>query len=223
MLGIIGGTALLNAKLPHLEKKQIATPYGKTEVLLGEIAFISRHQKNTPPHAINHLSNIAAMKICGADKLIIIGSTGGMKKEYSPGKFVIINDFFSPWAIPTYHSNDIYHIAPSLDAELSAVLKKIVPNAVYGSYFQARGPRFETKSEIAFFSHAADVVGMTAASEVTAANELNIPAAVLCSVDNYANGIGGAGAPDFDEIIKIAEENGDRMTEIITEIVKELK
>ncbi|MDO5844942.1 MAG: MTAP family purine nucleoside phosphorylase [Methanocorpusculum sp.] len=223
MLGIIGGTALLQAKLPPLKKKTIATPFGSAEVMLGDIVFLSRHQGNIPPHKINHRANLSALKICGVDKLIVIGSTGGMKPEYTPGSFVILSDWFSPFDIPTLHDNDVYHVPPSVDSELSEALTEIVPSSKRGVYFQAHGPRFETKAEIKFFSSVCDVVGMTAASELTLANELKIPAAALCTVDNFANGVGGADAPDFDEIVKIAKSNGDRMTEILSRIVKRLK
>ena len=63
---------------------------------------------------------------------------------------------------------------------------------------------------------------MTAASELTLANELDIPAAALCTVDNYANGIGGSSAPDYDEIVSISKQNGERITAIITKIVEKL-
>ena len=46
MLGIIGGTALLQAELPPLERKLVATPYGTAEVYAGKIAVIKRQ----PPH-----------------------------------------------------------------------------------------------------------------------------------------------------------------------------
>jgi len=59
-----------------------------------------------------------------------------------------------------------------------------------GTYIQTRGPRFETKAEVKMFSQFADVVGMTISSEATLACEAQIPYAVICSVDNYAHGIG---------------------------------
>ncbi|WP_243671077.1 hypothetical protein [Methanoculleus chikugoensis] len=51
MLGIIGGgTSLLFADLPALEKTTVATPpYGKAEVHTGAFALLLRHQHNLPP------------------------------------------------------------------------------------------------------------------------------------------------------------------------------
>ncbi len=220
MLGIIGGTALLQAKLPPLEQKTIATPFGSAEVYVGKIAILKRHQFNTPPAQINHRANLAALKIAGVDRLISIGSTGSMKAELPPGSLVVASGFFSPWTIPTFHDKDIAHVAPSLDEELSAGLMKLAPEAKRGVYFQTNGPRFETAAEIAHFAEHTDVVGMTAASEITLANELGIRAAALCTVDNYANGIGGAAAPSYEEIIAIAKQNGDKVTRLITDIIE---
>lgn len=62
-----------------------------------------------------------------------------------------------------------------------------LPHGVYGN---ARGPRFETKSEIRQMATYADVVGMTAAHEVSACCEVGLPYAMLCCVDNFANGVG---------------------------------
>ncbi len=222
MLGIIGGTAFLQARLPPLEKIRVSTPFGPVQAHVGRIVFISRHQNDTPPHRIDHRAHLAAMKIIGVDRLIVIGSTGSMHDSLPPGNIVIPDDLFSPWDIPTLHDNDIFHIPPSIDAGLREELARIVPEGRGGTYLQTRGPRFETRAEIACFARDTDMVGMTVASELTLANELGIPCAALCTVDNYANGIGGASAPDYDEIVAISRRNGDRITDIITKIVEKL-
>ncbi|HJJ26738.1 MAG TPA: MTAP family purine nucleoside phosphorylase [Methanocorpusculum sp.] len=221
MLGIIGGTAILKAKLPPLTLKRVATPFGFAEVYLGEnLAVLKRHQFNTPPAEINHRANLAALKIVGVDRLILICSVGGMKEEYRPGDFVIASDIFSPSTIPTLHEHDLYHVAPSLDENLRQSLKELVPEAKDGVYAQSIGPRFETKAEIAEFAEISDVVGMTAASEITLANELEIPVAALCSVDNYANGVCDADAPEYAELVKAAEKNAAKMSLLIEQMIE---
>lgn len=222
MLGIIGGTALLAAKLPPLKKKIIPTPYGSVEVHTGSFIFLPRHQNNTPPHKINHQAHIAALKLCGVDKLILIGSSGSMKPELLPGSIVIPDDYFCPWDIPTFYDKQIMHAPPIVDEKLRNELCKIVPDAKTGTYFQTLGPRFETQSEIACFARATDIVGMTVASELTLAGELKIPAAALCTIDNYANGVSGATAPDYDEIVRVARQNSEAISKIVTEIVEKL-
>jgi 5'-methylthioadenosine phosphorylase len=222
MLGIIGGTSLFTAQLPSLEKKTIPTPFGKTDVYTEKFIFIPRHQNNTPPHNINHKAHLASCKILGIDRLILIGSAGSMKNTICPGSFVLPNDYYCPWDIPSLHDNDICHVLPTVNEGLRRVLHDLIPDAVSGTYFHARGPRFETRAEVARFSLHADVVGMTLASELTLANELDIPVAALCTVENYANGINGVDFPDYNKIITVVKQNSDRLNKIVTEIVAKL-
>jgi 5'-methylthioinosine phosphorylase len=73
--------------------------------------------------------------------------------------------------------------------EVCALLKKeeyVFESGVYG---QANGPRFETRAEIRFLATVADVVGMTAAEEATLVLEREMAFALLCMVDNPANGV----------------------------------
>jgi 5'-methylthioadenosine phosphorylase len=59
-----------------------------------------------------------------------------------------------------------------------------------GVYVETRGPRFETAAEVRLLAAHARVVGMTAASEATLCQERGIGYAMICTVDNWANGIG---------------------------------
>ncbi|HJJ30756.1 MAG TPA: MTAP family purine nucleoside phosphorylase [Methanocorpusculum sp.] len=220
MLGIVGGTAILKAKLPPLTLRRTATPFGYAEVYQGSnLAVLKRHQFNTPPAEINHRANFAALKAAGVDRLILICSAGGMKPEFKPGDFVITSDFFCPWTIPTFHEHDLYHVPPVLDEGLRQGLKELVPEAKDGVYIQTKGPRFETAAEIAKFADISDVVGMTAASEIALANELGIPVAAFCSVDNYANGV-STDKVSYDEIVAAAEKNASRMSELIEKMIE---
>ena len=219
MLGIIGGTAILKAKLPPLTVRTIATPFGLVEVYVNDtLVVLKRHQHDTPPSEINHRAHLAALKIAGVDKLVLICSTGGMKENYAPGSIVLPSDFFSPWDIPTLHEHNIHHVAPSIDVELRKQLLDLIPDALDGVYIQTRGPRFETKAEIAHFAVSSDVVGMTAASEITLANELEIPVVAICMVDNFANGIGKMTDLSYNDIIAAAAKNSKRITDLIGKI-----
>ena len=60
-----------------------------------------------------------------------------------------------------------------------------------GVYWQAPGPRLETRAEIGLIAAHADVIGMTVASECIVAGELGLAYAAICMVDNLANGVAG--------------------------------
>jgi 5'-methylthioadenosine phosphorylase len=220
MLGIIGGTSLLFSRLPDLEPRRIDTPYGSTEVLCGGFALLLRHQRGLPPHRINFRANLAALAILGVDHLVAIGSAGSLKREIQPGSLAIPSDFLTWGESPSIHDHAIGHVLPVLDPGLSATLGKIVPGARMGcTYAQTRGPRIETVAEVTALGRIADLVGMTLASEATLACELGIPFAALCTVDNYAHGLGGE-APTWEHIVEASRAHGDRTGAIVEKIIE---
>jgi 5'-methylthioadenosine phosphorylase len=88
-----------------------------------------------------------------------------------------------------------------------------------GIYWQTQGPRLETRAEIMVMSQMADVVGMTMASEAVIAQELDLPYASICSVDNYAHGIGEKQLT-MEIILRHARRNADAIIRIILKYVE---
>lgn len=222
MLGIIGGTSLLFSSLPDLEKKQVDTPFGNAELLIGDIVLLMRHQQNLPPHRVNFRANMAALAIAGVDRIIAFGSSGSLNREITPGSLVIPTDYVSMTDIPSIHDHAVEHVMPELSPELSQELHRHLPAArLGGTYVQTRGPRFETVAEIAALSKVADLVGMTLASEATLAKELGMPFAAICTVDNYANGLAD-GVLTWDEVLEISRQYRERTGGILNTIIKEM-
>ena len=222
MLGIIGGTSLLFADLPPLEKTTIATPYGKAEVHTGAFALLMRHQHNLPPHRINYRACLAALAVLGVDTIVAFGSAGSLKPGIPPGSITIPTDYISVTDIPSIHECTIDHIRPELDADLIRTLGELVPEArVGGVYVQTRGPRIETVAEVRALARVADIVGMTVASEATLALELGMRFAAICTVDNYANGLGEE-TLTYEHILETSRENRLRTGDILTKIVERL-
>lgn len=222
MLGIIGGTSLLFATLPPLEKKVVHTPYGNSEVLAGEIAILLRHQHSTPPHLINYRAHLSALALLGVDRLIGIASSGSLKREIPPGSMVIPTDYYSTATIPSIHDHAICHVHPGFSESLSNQLRELIPEALYGgTYIQTRGPRIETVAEVRNLALAGDIVGMTLASEATLAVELGMEMAALCTIDNYANGLSDE-LLTYEHIVESAARYKDRTEEIISRIIKGL-
>lgn len=191
MLGIIGGTSLLFSTLPPLEKRTVATPFGNAELLHGDIVMLMRHQDGVPPHRINFRANLAALAIAGVTDIIAFGSSGSLRPAIAPGSLVIPHDYISVTDVPSIHDHAIEHVRPELSADLVRELSRAIPEARNrGVYVQTRGPRIETEAEVKALAWIADIVGMTLASEATLARELGIRFAALCTVENYANGLG---------------------------------
>jgi 5'-methylthioadenosine phosphorylase len=224
MLGIIGGTSILFSTLPKLEKRVVATPFGTAELLCGDnLVMLMRHQFNRPPHRINFRANLAAMAIAGVTDIVAFGSSGSLKPDIAPGSILIPTDYVSMTNIPSIHDHAIEHVRPELSESLAKKLKSLVPSARFGGvYVQTRGPRIETVAEVKALAGIADVVGMTVASEATLACELEMDFAALCTIENYANGL-GTEVLTYEHIVNVSREHKDRTEEMVNTIISHMR
>lgn len=148
------------------------------------------------PHLIDHGANMRRLRDAGCERVLAIGSVGGLHARLSRGTFVVPDDFIALDAPPASALDGIAaHRVPGFDAEwrrrIVASLAEAGIDAVDGGvYWQATGPRLETAAEIRFIAAHADVIGMTIGSECAAAGELGLSYAAVCIVDNFANGVG---------------------------------
>lgn len=219
MLGIIGGTSLLFSNLPPLRHRSVATPFGGAEILEGDFIMLMRHQKGLPPHRVNFRANLAAMAIAGVDRIVAFGSAGSLKAGIAPGSVLIPTDYLSMSDIPSVHDHAIEHVMPKLSEEMSRILGTLISGVKPGGiYVQTRGPRIETVAEVQALAQFGDVVGMTVASEATLACELGIDFAAICTIDNFANGIGGD-VLSYEHIIETSRANRDRTDSILNAVI----
>ena len=197
MRAFIAGTSMLDASVfDRWEKFFVQTPYG--EVLLRKTpgyVFLQRHgAQRLPPHNINHLANVWALKSIKTQKVVAINSVGSLQSRIKPGTFVIPDDFFSPCRVPTFFEEEMKFTVPHMDEKLAKRLYRVCRGlgmdvTLGGIYVQTTGPRLETRAEINFFRRFGDIVGMTLGSEAILCMEQRIPYVSICSVDNYCNGI----------------------------------
>jgi 5'-methylthioadenosine phosphorylase len=226
-LGVISGTVFLQEKkiFADLREEEVETPFGRALVYRSaEIVFIPRHGKDPHrhilPHLINHQANLQAMKDLGVKEILGVNSTGSLKRRLKPGMLVIPDDYLMPAAGPTIVREKPVHITPVLDAQarqrwLDTARDCAIEVIDGGIYWQTTGPRLETRAEIAMMSQFADLVGMTMASEAIISQELEIPYASLCSVDNYAHGL-DAKSVTMEKILRRARRNTETILRILT-------
>lgn len=225
--GIISGTVSLQGKdiFAHLTEKTVENEFGHALVLLSEqVAFIPRH--GMPPHGailphlINHQANLQALKDLGVSHAIGINSAGSLKRHLQPGMLAIPDDFIHLGATPTIYRDKLHHITPALNDDVRQRLINTagecgIAVAAGGVYWQTMGPRLETRAEIRMMSQFADLVGMTMASEAIIAQELDLPYASLCTIDNFAHGLVREGLA-MEEIRHNARLNADAAARILT-------
>jgi 5'-methylthioadenosine phosphorylase len=166
----------------------------------GQWTTLQRHGEATPyvlPHRVDHGTNLRTLAQAGCDRVLALGSVGGLREELGPGTFVCPDDFIALDAQPATELTGVAaHRVPGFEPGWRAsVVKAFVAAGTDvidgGVYWQANGPRLETPAEIRLIAAHADVIGMTIASECVAAGELGLAYAAVCVVDNFANGIGG--------------------------------
>jgi 5'-methylthioadenosine phosphorylase len=228
MKGLIGGTALFGSKLFDGKQKTVKTPYGEATVLeTSDFLVINRHDGNngkTPPHKINHQANIHALKQEGVEKIYSVSSTGSLKKTIKMGEFVVPHDYMHLTNLPTFFDHELKHMVPGINEQarqdwINACKQAGAKVHEKGVYFQTQGPRFETPAEIQFLKDYADVVGMTSACEATLAKELELPYAILCTVDNYAHGISEK-AVSYELVLENAKKNHAIEKKIVRKLIK---
>ena len=150
----------------------------------------------TLPHLIDHVANMRCLRDAGCERVLALGSVGGLHPQYGPGTFICPDDFISlETAAPTLEGRDAHRVL-GFDAQWRERVVQVWSQAAApppvdgGVYWQTLGPRLETPAEIRHIARDADVIGMTIASECVAAAELGLAYAAVCVVVNYANGVG---------------------------------
>jgi len=181
-LGVIAGSSLRGAGLEA-----------------GGCLVVQRHGEAAAyvlPDRIDHVANLRGLADAGCDRVLAIGSVGGLREELGPGALVCPDDFIALDAAPiTALDGPAAHRVPAFDQGWRAQVVTAFADAGEelrdgGVYWQSTGPRLESRAEIRLIAEHADVIGMTIASECVVAGELGLRYAAVCMVDNHANGVG---------------------------------
>jgi 5'-methylthioadenosine phosphorylase len=231
-LALIGGHSILGSDpAAGFEPHDVETTSGPVRVYEhGDQVLLQRHGfvRYTTAARIDHPRNFAALAELGCDRVLAIGSVGGLRAELGVGTFLCPDDFV---ALHLGLSLDDQHggeLVPGFHPEwrravVGAWGRVAEPELIDGGvYWNAIGPRFETPAEIRLIAAHADVIGMTIAAESIIAREMGIPYAAVCVVDNLANGI-AAEQLSVAEFEAGKEENRSRLTAALGVVAAELE
>jgi len=203
-VAIIGGTSLLSSDLfrgvSPLEKGDVRVYQKDFKVEYGTVSihFVQRHECGpatyNPPHKINYSGIALTLKELGITHVISVLSVGSLKTEIPVGAVLVPDDYFCPFKIVNCHDNHQAHFVPSLQTPFRKTLCSLFGQTGVrfidgGVYVNTLGPRFETPSEIRFFSTIGEVIGMTGSFEATCLQECGFEHCMICFVDNMANGV----------------------------------
>ncbi len=151
---------------------------------------------------------------------------GGLKLSHGVGQLLVCDDFWCPFDLRRVFEDARAHVLPTFNEPLRAAVLNVVRGAgehplPSGVYANARGPRFETRSEIRMMADYCDVVGMTGAHEASSCCELGLPYAMLAMVDNYANGV-GSDVLSLDAFHAAQAKNLSRLESCVDALLKHL-
>lgn len=244
-IGVFGGSGFYSF-LEQVEEIEIETPYGKPSDKIAiatfegkKIAFLPRHGKNHqyPPHMIPYRANMHAMKQLGVKMILAPTASGSLKPEIKPGDFVVCDQFvdrttgrkdtFFDGPV-TKHISPAQPYCPSLRKVAIETGKELgIKIHEKGTVVVIQGPRFSTIAESRWFSKMDwDVINMTQYPESYLAREMGICYANIALITDFDAGLEGRddiAAVTEEEVLRVFEENNDKVKKLLFEIIKKLE
>ena len=240
--GVFGGSGFYSF-FKGAEEARVETPYGFPSAPLTisairgkRVAFLPRHgvHHEYPPHVIPYRANLWAFQGLGVTRVIGPCAVGSLRPEAKPGDLVFCDQFvnFTNGRRDTFYDGpETTHVG--LADPYCSELRRIGLLAAErlgikahgrGTVVVIQGPRFSTRSESKFFrSQGWDVINMTQYPEVALARELEMCYLNISVVTDYDVGLeGDPGVKPVahEEVIKVFNENVEKLRNLISEIVK---
>jgi 5'-methylthioadenosine phosphorylase len=235
-IGIVGGTGLYDLDgLTDQRWVHVASPFGEPsdELLTGRlgddrVVFLPRHGRGhrIPPHEINFLANVDALKRAGASSLVSVSAVGSLRPDLAPGTFVLVDQFIDRTlrGPKTYFGAGLVaHVSmarptcPRLAGHLAAVGAELgLPVVRGGTYVAMEGPQFSSLAESELHrSLRCDVVGMTNMPEAKLAREAELCYATVAMVTDF-----DCWHPDHDDVkiedvVRVLYDNADHARRLV--------
>ena len=239
MIGIIGGTGLYQLPLGDARWQRVDSPFGapSDELLFGtlgdhRVVFLPRHGRGhrIPPHEINFLANIDALKRAGATSLISVSAVGSLREDLRPGTFVIVDQMIDRTlrTPKTFFATGLVAHVSMGHPTCRRLMKHLVNAgrelglaiAEGGTYVVMEGPQFSSVAESELHrSWRADVIGMTNMPEAKLAREAELCYATVAMVTDF-----DCWHPDHDhvqvtDIIKVLHANRDNARTLVQHVI----
>ena len=175
---------------------------------------------------------VRVLKYLGIKCLFLSNAAGGLNPAFQIGDIMIITDHINLLPNPLIGRNDdrigprFPDMGEAYDGYLIKKAQVIAQNLKIkvqkGVYLATSGPTFETPAEYRHFRIiGADAVGMSTVPEVIVARHMNLP----CFAVSIITDLGVEGKIEYtthEAVINEASKTEDRMTAIMTEMIKTL-
>jgi 5'-methylthioadenosine phosphorylase len=240
-IGIVGGTGLYDLDgLTGQQWTKVDSPFGapSDELLIGKlgahtVAFLPRHGRGhrIPPHEINFLANIDALKRVGCTQVISVSAVGSLRADLPPGAFVLVDQFIDRTLRKPktfFATGMVAHVSMGrptcgrLRAYLAAAAAELDLGQVEtrGTYVVMEGPQFSSMAESEMHrGWHADVIGMTNMPEAKLAREAELCYATVAMVTDF-----DCWHPDHDhvevsDVIRVMHDNGTRARALLAHVI----
>ena len=178
---------------------------------------------------------IRLMKMLGAKILFLTNASGGIKKGFSAGDFMLITAQIASFVPSPLIGKNLDELGPRFP-DMSEVYNKDLQEIIRetakeeqiplqeGVYLQFTGPNYESPAEVRLAGIlGADAVGMSTACEAIAANHMGMKICGISCISNLACGISEAPL-NHEEVQKTADEKAPLFERLVTKsIVKMCK
>lgn len=172
---------------------------------------------------------IRVFKDLGINTLIVTNAAGGVNQAFQPGDLMIISDHIGFFALNPLRGPNLDEYGPRFPDMSEAYNKNLRLHALKvakemgivvktGVYFYAKGPTYETPSEIKMLEKfGVDAVGMSTVPEVIVARHCGMDVLGISCITNMASGI--LNQPlSHDEV----KETADRVAQTFSALVKNI-
>jgi 5'-methylthioadenosine phosphorylase len=237
-IGVFGGSGFYSF-LDDVTEVMVDTPYGEPSapVAIGEIdgtpvAFLPRHgiKHQFPPHKINFLANVWALREVGVQRVIGPCAAGSLNRNVKPGEFVICDQLVDR----TTGRKDTFYDGPvathvSFADPYCPELRRLATETAEsegisahgrGTVVTIQGPRFSTRAESRWFQECGwEVVNMTQYPEAYLARELEMCYANISLITDYDVGVEGEEAVSHEAVVEVFNANLEKLRRLLFSLV----
>jgi len=216
---------LVSATAPSHAGQILIGSYEKTPMIAcqGRVHLYEGHS------ALDVAMPVYLMGALGVETLIITNASGGLNPEFEPGQVVMISDHINLTGQNPLIGVDAPEIGarfPDMSRAYDRELRKLILSKYdleEGIYVAVSGPSLETSAERRYFRQmCGDMVGMSTAIEVIAANHCGMRVLGLSVVTNKATGEADQQPDSIEEVLAYAAKGGDTINKLLNELLVDL-
>jgi len=245
-IGIIGGSGLDDSDLlKDFQILDVHNHWGHPSSVLKtgkvhdvDVVMLSRHGSthSISPSGVNYRANIWALKDLGVTHIIATTACGSLREDIQRGDMVILDQMidFTRHRQVTFFDNFIDGAVHTQMADPfnSLIRRKMIEcckdlnikHHEKATVITIEGPRFSTRAESFMFRQwGADVINMSTGPECILANEANIPYGCIAISTDYDCWKTDEEPVTFDEILKIFNQNIEKVKELIVGTIDKMK